>query len=268
MTSVLDRVSEIARAAGRIQLDNFGGVRSIEYKDAWDIVTDVDRRCEEFIVSEIRKSFPGDDILAEESQRPAGASARRWIVDPLDGTINYSHGFPFFCLAIALEVEGRLAAGVIYDPSRDEIFSAEKGRGAHLNGARMSVSRTASLDKSLVVTGFAYSVHREDGLTNLDNFANFARRASAVRRPGSACMDQAWIAAGRADGFWEMFLKPWDMAAGAVIIREAGGTVSSFDGSAFNLYGTEILASNGKIHDEMIKVLKIAQSSKLKGVAP
>jgi len=262
MTSVLDKVSEIAKAAGRIQLENLGGVRKVEYKDAWDIVTDVDKRCEEFIVSEIMKSFPGDDILAEESVRPAGASARRWIIDPLDGTINYSHGFPFFCLAIALEIEGRLNAGVIFDPNRGELFAAEKGKGAYLNGTKISVSKTASLDRSLVVTGFAYSVHREDGLTNLDNFASFARRASAVRRPGSACMDQAWIACGRADGFWEMFLKPWDMAAGVAIITEAGGRVSAFDGSEYDLYGTEILASNGKIHDEMIEVLKLRRGAK------
>ncbi len=257
MLSTLDRISEIARAAGRMQLDHFGGERVIEYKDAWDIVTDVDKKCEEHIVAELRKSFPGDDILAEESQRPKGGASRRWIVDPLDGTVNYSHGFPFFCVAIAAEIEGELALGVIYDPNRDELFSAEKGMGAFLNNKRISVSKTPALEKSLVATGFAYSVHRDDGLTNLENFAKFARRARAVRRPGSASIDQAWTACGRADGFWEMFLKPWDMAAGACIIREAGGAVTSFDGSPFDLYGKEILASNGKIHGEMIEVLKL-----------
>ena len=265
MMSEIKRISDIARRAGSMQLERLGGERRVEYKDAWDIVTDVDRMCEEFIVSEIRKSFPGDDILAEEGERPTGRAGRRWIVDPLDGTVNYSHGFPIFCTAIASEADGELECGVIFDPSRGELFSAERGKGAKLNGARMSVSSTPSLDKALLATGFAYSVHREDGLTNLENFGNFARRAGAVRRPGSASIDQAWVACGRVDGFWEMFLKPWDLAAGVCIMREAGGTVTSFDGSAFDLYGTEILASNGKIHDEMTGVLRIAESSRAKG---
>ncbi|MBN1283434.1 MAG: inositol monophosphatase [Proteobacteria bacterium] len=256
MTSELERISEIARAAGSIQMEHLGGQRRVEHKDAWDIVTDVDRMCEEFIVSEMRKSFPGDDILAEEGERPSGKASRRWIIDPLDGTINYSHGIPIFCLAIASEVGGDITSGVIYDPNRDEIFSAERGQGARLNGRRTAVSATASMDRALLATGFAYSVHREDGLTNLDNFGRFARRAQAVRRPGSASIDQAWVACGRVDGFWEMFLKPWDMAAGACIIAEAGGRVTAFDGSPFDLYGTEILASNGRLHEGMIQVLK------------
>ena len=184
-------------------------------------------------------------------------AGRRWIVDPLDGTVNYAHGFPFFCVSIALEAEGELVAAVTYDPNRHELFAAAKGQGATLNGQAIRVSETSALAEALVATGFAYNVHEEERFTNLDHFGNFVKRAQAVRRPGSAAIDLAWVACGRIDGFWELFLKPWDWAAGALLIREAGGSVTAFDGGAFELEGPEILASNGRIHGEMQDVLKL-----------
>ena len=256
MNETIERVSEIARGAGRIQLDHYGKVRSVEYKGAINIVTDVDRRCEEYIVNGLGKIFPDDDILAEEGTGHVAKKARRWVVDPLDGTVNYAHQFPFFCVSIALEVHGRLTAGVIYDPNRDELFAACEGEGASVNGEPISVSRTTTLNEAMLATGFAYNVREETRFDNLDNFAHFVKQARAVRRPGSAAIDLAWLACGRIDGFWELYLKPWDMAAGVCIIREAGGLVTSFDGSPYDLYGTEILASNGRIHDGMMDVLK------------
>jgi len=257
MNETIEMVSEIARGAGRIQLDHFGRVRSVEYKGAIDLVTEVDRECEAFIVGELTRLFPDDDILAEEGAGRIEGRERRWIVDPLDGTVNYTHGFPFFCVSIALEVRGELVAGVIFDPNRNELFAAARGLGATLDGDPMSVSKAGALDRSLVATGFAYNVREETRFDNLDNFARFVKRAQAVRRPGSAAIDLAWLACGRIDGFWEFYLKPWDMAAGVCIIREAGGLVTSFDRSPYDLYGTEILASNDRIHDEMIEVLKL-----------
>lgn len=256
MSGDLKFIEDLARRAGRVQLEHLGNVKCVEYKGAINLVTEVDRECEELIVGEIRKRYPDDDILAEEGTGERQNAKRRWIVDPLDGTVNYAHGFPFFCVSIALEDKGELAAGVIYDPNRGEMFAAEKGLGAKLNGGKISVSKTPALKQSLVATGFAYNVREGEKNDNLDNFANFIMTALAVRRPGSAAIDLAWVACGRIDGFWELFLRPWDIAAGTLIIREAGGTVTSFDGSAFNLYGDEILASNGRIHGEMIDVLK------------
>jgi myo-inositol-1(or 4)-monophosphatase len=259
MNEAIGACEGIAREAGRIQLERFGRARHIEFKGAIDIVTEVDRACEAFIVGELGRLFPGDAILAEEGSGKAGAGGgrRKWIVDPLDGTVNYAHGFPFFCCSIALEEGGELAGGVIYDPNRDELFRAARGEGAFRNGERIRVSGAGRLGEALVATGFAYNVREEERLNNLDNFARFVKRAQAVRRPGSAAIDLAWLACGRIDGFWELFLRPWDMAAGVAIIREAGGTVTSFDGSAYDLYGTQILASNGRIHDEMVDVLKM-----------
>jgi len=256
MKDMIDRVSRIARGAGRIQMERRDESRSVEYKGDNDIVTDVDRLCEEYIVGELRKDFPGGEILAEEGGGTGGGAMRRWVIDPLDGTVNYAHGFPFFAVAVGLEEAGEPVLGVIYDPNRDELFAAAKGAGATLNGRRICVTDEAELGRSLLATGFAYSARRESGFDNLDHFANFAKRARAVRRPGSACIDLAWLACGRIDGFWELYLKPWDMAAGVCIIREAEGRVSSFDGGEFDLYGTQILATNGRIHDEMMEVLK------------
>lgn len=256
MSEYLEFMSDLARRAGGIQLERLGGLHRIEYKGVINLVTEVDRECEALIVGGIQKRFPKDDILAEEGSGRRSASGNRWIIDPLDGTVNFAHGFPFFCVSIALERDGRLEAGVIYDPNRDELFAAERGYGATMNGEAIRVSESGPLRKSLLATGFAYNVQEGEQLDNLDHFGNFIKTAQALRRPGSAAIDLAWIACGRIDGFWELFLRPWDMAAGVIIIREAGGRVTSFDGADYDLYGTEILASNGRIHGEMVDVLK------------
>ena len=249
-------MGEIARKAGVIQLARLGDSHEIEYKGTINLVTEVDRACESFIISELQRRYPGDDFLAEEGGGVRSASGRRWIIDPLDGTVNYAHGFPFFCVSIALESDGELVAGAIFDPNRNELFLAERGKGATLNGRPIRVSKSEPLQQAMVATGFAYNVQEGERLDNIDNFGAFIKRARAVRRPGSAAIDLAWTACGRIDGFWELFLKPWDMAAGVLIIREAGGSVTSFDGGRYDLYGTEILASNGLIHGEMMEVLK------------
>ena len=255
LQTTLAFMQDIARSAGEIQLAHFHDKHDIKYKGAIDIVTEVDGECEALIVGEIQKRFPNDDILAEEGSGARTKSGRRWIIDPLDGTVNYAHGFPFFCVSIALECDGELVAGVIFDPNRDEMFSAIRSGGATLNGERINASDTSEIRKAMLATGFAYNVQEEDKFDNLDHFAAFVKSARAVRRPGSAAIDLAWLAAGRIDGFWEMFLKPWDMAAGVLIIREAGGQVTAFDGSPYDLYGTEILASCSGIHGGMSKTL-------------
>jgi len=256
MSEVMKIMQDLARRAGRIQLDELGKAHDIEYKGAINLVTEVDKECESLIVGGLQKAFPEYDVLAEEGSGRRSDSGYRWIIDPLDGTVNYAHDFPFFCVSIALERDGELVAGIIYDPNRDEMFAAERGSGATMNGKRIEVSKINSLKQSLVATGFAYNVQEGESLDNLDNFCNFIKTAQAVRRPGSAAVDLAWLACGRIDGFWELFLRPWDMAAGVLIIREAGGEVTTFDGSPYDLYGIQILASNSRIHGEMMGVLK------------
>lgn len=256
MKDTLNVMKDLARRAGEIQLRRLRDRHRIEYKGVINLVTEVDRECESLIVGEVQKGFPGDDILAEEGSGKRVLSGRRWIIDPLDGTVNYAHNFPFFCVSIALECEGELSAAVIYDPNRDEMFAAERDKGATLNDYNIRVSGAGTLKQSLLATGFAYNIQEGERLDNLDNFGKFVKTALAVRRPGSAAIDLAWVACGRIDGFWELFLKSWDMAAGVLIIREAGGRVTSFDGSPYDLYGTEILASNGRIHGEMVKILE------------
>lgn len=245
----------LARKAGEIQLKHLGRVGHITYKGPIDIVTEVDKKCEKLIVGGIKKIFPDHDILAEEGSGKRSRSDYRWIIDPVDGTVNYAHGFRFFCVSIALEWKGEVVVGVVYDPNRDELFSAIKGRGTFLNGVRAHVALTPKLGRALLATGFSYDIHTRTRSSNLDHWVNFIRTAQAVRRPGSAAIDLAWLAAGRIDGFWELSLKAWDMAAGIILIREAGGRVTAFDGGSFDLYGSEILASNGRIHREMMGVL-------------
>lgn len=248
-------MTNLAKKAGQVQLDHLGKVKTIELKEVINIVTEVDKECEKLIYDGLHRVFPDHDVLGEEGIAKRQESEFRWIVDPLDGTTNYAHQFPFFGVSIALEHKGEVICGVIYDPIRDELFVGGKGEGATLNGKKIHVSQTSVLKESLLATGFAYSVQRKGVPDNLGNFSDFIQTALAVRRPGAATIDLAYVACGRLDGFWELFLKPWDIAAGMVIIKEAGGMVTSFDGSPFDLYGTEILASNGVIHDQMISVL-------------
>jgi myo-inositol-1(or 4)-monophosphatase len=228
---------------------------TVEHKGAIDLVTEADRRSEGIIVRALRKSFPDDDILTEESDKARTASDRRWIVDPLDGTTNYAHRYPIWCVSIAFERRGIVETGLVYNPNRKELFTARRGLGAFLNGSRIKVSQQRELSKSLLTTGFPYDVHTSDW-DNLEQFGRFIKRAQAVRRSGSAAIDLAYVACGRFDGFWEMKLKPWDTAAASLIVAEAGGKMTDFSGKTFSCYGRECLASNGNIHRQMVSVLR------------
>jgi myo-inositol-1(or 4)-monophosphatase len=244
-----------ARRAGLLLKRRLGQKRQIKYKGAVNLVTEMDLLAERVIVSEVRKRYPDHGFLAEEKTNLQGSSPYRWVIDPLDGTTNYAHAFPVFSVSIALEKERKVILGVVYDPTREELFVAKKGKGARLNGRKIHVSSTPKLSECLLATGFPYDI-REAGADNFDHFRNFALRAHAVRRAGSAALDLCYVAAGRFDGFWEMRLGPWDMAAGSLIVREAGGKVTDFLGNPVDLDGKHVLASNGKIHREMIKLLK------------
>ena len=248
---------EAAREAGKLLKQSVGKIKTIEQKGGHDrnLVTEVDKKSEEIIVQIIKKRYPNHEILAEE-RGSQGKSKTKWIIDPLDGTTNFTHSLPVFCVSIGVEHEGEMVCGVIYDPNFDEMFSAEKGKGAFLNGKRIHVSQTPTLNKSLLVTGFPYNIV-ENPNNAVERFVNFLMKAQAVRRMGSAAIDLAYVACGRYDGFWEVALNPWDMAAGVLLVEEAGGKVSSFSGGKFDLYNSEILASNGVVQEEMLKALKV-----------
>jgi len=257
MASLERRVAiQAARAAGELLLRHLPGRRRIAYKGTpTNLVTDMDARAEAAILRTLRATFPDDAVLAEEAGAVPGRSGRRWIVDPLDGTTNYAHGLPLFAVSVALEVAGRVVLGVIYDPTRDELFVAERGRGARLGGRRLAVSTTAALGESLLATGFPYDV-RETTDTNLPEYAAFTLRARGVRRLGSAVLYLAWLAAGRFDGYWELCVGPWDVAAGSLLVEEAGGRVTDLAGGPLDLAAPRVVASNGRIHDAMLAVLK------------
>lgn len=246
---------QAARSGGRVLMQKFGRVLDLRHKGTVDLVTDADLESESAIVEVLRGAFPHHDILAEEGDYGPCAGKFRWIIDPLDGTTNYAHGFPWFAVSIALAIEGQISLGVIYNPFHQELFVAEQGRGAFLNNTRICVSANARLADALLSTGFPYD-RKESPVNNFDHFVNFQRTAFACRRVGSASLDLAYVAAGRLDGFWEMKLKPWDVAAGKLLVEEAGGKISDFDGGGFDIYGNECLASNGLIHREMTAILK------------
>jgi myo-inositol-1(or 4)-monophosphatase len=254
----LELASAIAREAGALQCERFLDPRVIETKSsAIDLVTDVDRACDELIVERIAKAFPDDHVLTEETgDARKGGSGYRWIVDPLDGTTNYANGIPHFAVSIGVEREGERVAGVIYDPMRDELFAAARGGGLRLNGEPAGVSSARELERSVLATGFAYDVHEGAAVPNLDYFERFMRRARAIRRMGSAALDLAWVACGRFDGFWEMHLHAWDVAAGLLLIEEGGGRVTDFDGSPPPASGARLVASNGDLHSALLDVLR------------
>lgn len=253
---MLNFAIRVARDAGRLLRDRVGTRIDIDHKGSINLVTDVDLASESLIREAISTYYPRHEILAEESGLSKSDSEYRWIVDPLDGTTNYAHGYPMFCVSIALECKGEVVVGVVYDPMRDELFSAERGGGAALNNRPIQVSKTADLMQGLLSTGFPYDI-KTSKLTNLDHWANFAMNAQALRRDGAAALDLCYVACGRFDGFWELNLSPWDTAAGALIVDEAGGRVSNFSGSPFSNYKPEVVASNGLIHDRMLDVLKL-----------
>lgn len=256
MPPTLTEIETLARQAGVILRSGFGRDHQVVYKGVIDPVTEVDRQSEAFLLGEIRRRFPQDAIVAEESGGMSGQNGSRWYIDPLDGTVNFAHGLPIFSVAIAYAEAGQMRLGVVYDPMRDECFSAEKGKGAWLNGAPLQVSETQTLDRSLLVTGFPYDI-RTGSQTNLENFDRFSLSAQAVRRLGSAALDLCYVAAGRFDGYWEMSLEAWDIAAGSLIAREAGAVVSDIHGSPdFMQPPHSILAAPAGVHAQMLQVLR------------
>ena len=247
---------EAALEAGKFLKYNLGKVKHIERKlgQETNLVTEIDKASEAMIIKKIKQHYPSHDILAEESGDHKLKSEYRWVIDPLDGTTNYTHALPIFSVSIGVEFNGSIVAGAIYDPNTDEMFTAEKGNGAYLNGKRIHVSSCDTLINSLLVTGFPYNVKENPGKV-VEHFVNLLMEGQGVRRLGSAAIDLAYVAAGRLDGFWEVFLNPWDKAAGILLVQEAGGTVSDFKNAPGNIYDKNTLATNGKIHQQMIAVL-------------
>jgi myo-inositol-1(or 4)-monophosphatase len=256
VSELLALASAIAREAGAIARDRFHDPRTIQTKSSEiDLVTDVDHAVDALVRERILAARPNDALLTEENTAHGGSSGVRWIVDPLDGTTNYAHAFPHFSVSIGVEVDGRREAGVVYDPMRDELFAAARGAGATLNGRPIRVSPIRELRRALLATGFAYDVHtRRTG--NLVYFERFVGCAQAIRRAGSAALDFAYVACGRFDGYWELHLAPWDVAAGLLLVEEAGGRTSDFAGDPAPANGTHIVASNGSVHPAMLEVLK------------
>jgi myo-inositol-1(or 4)-monophosphatase len=255
----LPAMSAIAREAGALLMHYFQKHIKIEYKGDADLVTAADRASEALIRERIQQQFPGHDVLGEEQGLNDQGSDYRWYVDPLDGTTNFAHGYPVFCVSMALEYresqkQARRIAGVVYDPTRDELFSAEQGRGAHLNGAPMQVSQTAHMKETLLATGFPSQKRHKN--PNIHFYHQITLRTHGVRRAGSAALDLCNVASGRFDGFWEFNLNPWDTAAGVLIVEEAGGRVSLFDGSPFEIDSRETLASNKLLHPALVHEFK------------
>jgi myo-inositol-1(or 4)-monophosphatase len=274
LQTALEAARAAARAGGRILMSYFGGDLEVRKKGRIDLVTAADTASEKVVLEELRRHFPGCAVLAEESavvgpdgewkieaasqSAPAGQTSgggTLWVVDPLDGTTNFAHGYPVFCVSVGLLVAGEPVVGVVYDPAREELFEAARGSGAFLNGRPIRVSECPALGEALLVTGFPYDFQnvRDD---TVELFSRFLHRAQAVRRDGSAALDLCYVAAGRFDGFWERRLKPWDTAAAAAILREAGGRVTRFDGAPFSPFDREILAAGPKLHPAMISVFQ------------
>lgn len=256
-STIRELAERLARAAGEIQRERYETSFEVRTKSASiDLVTEVDHACEALIVGALNRERPADAILAEEGSGEDDPDAEwRWVIDPLDGTMNYAHGYPRFCVSIGVERRGESQVGVVYDPLLDELFAAERGGGATLNGRTIRVSKERELGKALLATGFAYDVHRSSD-DNVDHFAHFVKRARGLRRDGSAALDLCYVAAGRLDGYWELKLHPWDIAAGYLIVEEAGGRISDFRGAPSARDGRQTVASNGHLHEVMVEVLR------------
>ncbi len=253
---MLNFATDIAREAGNLLVQKLGSAK-ITNKGDINLVTEADIAAENLIIERIRSYHPQHGILAEESGEAVlkgKPSEWKWIIDPLDGTSNYAHGYPCFCVSIALERKGELEIGVVYDPMRDEMFAAERGRGATLNDRKIRVSSVEQLSGAMLCTGFPYNVRERPDFAR--DFTNFTMNAQAVRRDGSAALDLAYVACGRFDGFWEDGLSPWDVAAGALLISEARGRITNFKDEPVDIYNEQVLASNGLIHDAMMHVLR------------
>ncbi|HWX52968.1 MAG TPA: inositol monophosphatase family protein [Verrucomicrobiae bacterium] len=256
-------LQELARDAGSLLLSYFGKV-AIEYKGDADLVTQADRSCEELIVGRIRKEWPEHDLIAEEGSRTETGSDFRWHLDPLDGTTNFAHGYPVFCVSMGLEYKNELIAGVVYDPTRDEMFVAEKGSGARLNGKTIHVSRTPQVAQSLLGTGFPS--HKRHKNPNIHFYHQITLRSHGVRRAGSAALDLCCVACGRYDGFWEFNLNSWDTAAGVLLVREAGGSVTDFAGGPAGVEGRDLIATNGLLHAELLGEFQQIFAGRIEGL--
>jgi myo-inositol-1(or 4)-monophosphatase len=253
---MIDVAIRAAREAGQYLKENVGRARSVEIKEGEErnLVSEIDKGSESRIIAVIKGAYPGHEVLAEESGDTAGSGTYRWIIDPLDGTTNFLHGVPIFCVSIGVEHHGEIVAGVVYDPNLDELFTAERGGGAFLNGRRLMVSSTHDMIRSLLVTGFPYDLAQNPDRT-VEHFRNFLLAARGIRRLGSAALDLCYVAAGRFDGYWEVHLQPWDMAAGTLLVEEAGGTTTDFTGAPARIRGKQIVASNGRLHGAMLEML-------------
>ena len=245
------QMSEIAREAGALLMEFFHRRVKIEYKGDADLVTEADRTSEKLILERIRKQWPSHDVIGEEGARVETGGDYRWYVDPLDGTTNFAHGFPVFCVSLGLAFQGKRKAAVVYDPTRNELFAAERGQGAVLNGEKIEVSKTPKLQQSLVATGFPS--HKRHKNPNMYFYHQLTLRSHGVRRAGSAALDLAYVAAGRLDGFWEFNLNAWDTAAGILVVEEAGGTVTGFRGEELAITDRDVVASNALIHPELLR---------------
>jgi myo-inositol-1(or 4)-monophosphatase len=253
----LELMLHLAREAGEILRSGFGTAMQVEHKGPVDLVTEFDRRSEALILEAIRREYPADGILSEESGSNGVRGGRTWIVDPLDGTTNFAHGIPVFAITMAVMDDRGLHSGVVYDPLRQEMFWAERGGGAFREGRRLQVSQVDDLRRSLLVTGFPYDI-ATSRFNNLDHYANFAVRCQGVRRLGSAALDLAYLAAGRFEGYWDLQLSVWDVAAGALLIQEAGGRVTNIHGGDdFMRQDLSLLATNGRLHPAMLQVLQL-----------
>ncbi len=244
-----------ARKAGALLKEGLSLEKKIGYKGVGNLVTETDIKSQELIVSEITKNLPDHGIISEENLEERTKARYLWIIDPLDGTTNYAHRYPIFSISMALAEEGEIILGVVHDPNFDELFFAEKGCGAFLNDKPIHVSKTALLNSSLLATGFPYYIRERPGKI-FRYFQEFSLRSQGVRRAGSAALDLCALACGRIDGFWEEGLKPWDTAAGSLIVKEADGTLSKYDGSPFDIYAPQALATNTLIHQQMLRILK------------
>ncbi len=254
---MLNFAIQTARDAGNLLLEKFGRISGVMKKGDINLVTEADLASEALIIERIKSYQPRHAILAEESGEAVvigGDTKWKWVIDPLDGTTNYAHGYPCFCVTLALEHDGDIVIGVTFDPTRNELFSAEKGNGASLNSRPIRVSAETKLSESLIVTGFPYNFKEVPHFER--SLKEFLLRSRGVRRDGSAAIDMAYVACGRFDGFWEEGLNPWDVAAGKLLIEEAGGMVTYYDGSPFSIYAPPICASNGGIHGQMLEVLR------------
>lgn len=261
LTHFLSIAKKAASKAGELILTYYERGFHVQYKGEIDLVTDADRASQDAIYEMIKKEFPAHSFLGEEGLSLTQESSYKWIIDPLDGTTNFVHGYPKFAVSIGLEIEGAPSLGVIYDPCLEELFCAATGHGAFLNDRQIRVSAVSDLRKAFLVTGFPYHLSDPE-INNIPYFNHLVLRSQAIRRDGSAALDLAYLACGRFDGFWELGLAPWDMAAGSVLVKEAGGTITNFKGEPHSIYTKMLLASNGALHNSLLQELRAAEAGK------